>query len=161
IKYLLNEISKFKIPDIYYCNKSFKIYENVILHYKENNVEKFNNIIADLIVKTIIKFYQETIIKRIINIIYFYFNILEIKIILQSIIELYEEIIIIKIINLKFFYFDIYQRKIILQNCAYLIKQQNEKIRETPYLEIKKYILEKRNILLEGVANFRTNEYIK
>ena len=129
IEYLLNEISKFKIPNIYYCNKSFKIYENVILHYKENNVEKFNNIIADLIVKTIIKFYQETIIKR--------------------------------IINVNYFYFDIFERKIILQNSFELIKQEKEKITETLFLEIKKYILEKRNIILEGVANFRTNEYIK
>ena len=31
--YLLNEISKIEFPNIYYCNKSFKIYENVILHF--------------------------------------------------------------------------------------------------------------------------------
>ena len=34
IEYLLNKISKLDTPNIYYCNKSFKIYENVILHYK-------------------------------------------------------------------------------------------------------------------------------
>ena len=49
IEYLLNKISNLDFPDIYYCNKSFKIYENVILHYKESNIDKFQNIVANLI----------------------------------------------------------------------------------------------------------------
>ena len=47
IEYLLNKISKLDIPNIYYCNKSFKIYENVILHYKDNNIEPIKYIITD------------------------------------------------------------------------------------------------------------------
>ena len=84
IEYLLNKISKLDIPNIYYCNKSFKIYENVILHYKDNNIEKFNNLVAQLITEAIIKFYQEKILKRIINVNYFYFDELERKIILEN-----------------------------------------------------------------------------
>ena len=84
IEYLLNKISKLDIPNIYYCNKSFKIYENVILHYKDNNIEKFNNLVAQLITEAIIKFYQEKILKRIINVNYFYFDEVERKIILEN-----------------------------------------------------------------------------
>ena len=84
IEYLLNKISNLNFPDIYYCNKSFKIYENVILHYKENNIDKFQNIVANLITDTILEFYQEKIIKRIINVNYFYFEELERKIILEN-----------------------------------------------------------------------------
>ena len=84
IEYLLNKISKLDIPNIYYCNKSFKIYENVILHYKDNNIEQFNNLVAQLITEVIIKFYQDKILKRIINVNYFYFDEFERKIILEN-----------------------------------------------------------------------------
>ena len=91
IEYLLNKISNLNFPDIYYCNKSFKIYENVILHYKENNVDKFQNIVTDLITEVILKFYQEKILKRIININYFYFDNLERNIIYEECFEFLEQ----------------------------------------------------------------------
>lgn len=84
IEYLLNKISKLDLPNIYYCNKSFKIYENVIVHYKEENIDKFINIVADIITEAIIEFYQDKILKRIINVNYFYFEELERKIILEN-----------------------------------------------------------------------------
>lgn len=129
IEYLLNKISKLDIPNIYYCNKSFKIYENVILHYKDNNIEQFNNLVAQLITEVIIKFYQEKILKR--------------------------------IINVNYFYFDEFERKIILENCDEFIKQEEEEITETVFIGVEGYILEHKNIVIEGVANFRINEYIK
>lgn len=129
IEYLLNKISKIDIPNIYYCNKSFKIYENVILHYTDNNVEQFNNLVAELITEVIIKFYQIKILKR--------------------------------IINVNYFYFDEFERKIILENCDEFIKQEEEKITETVFISVKEYILEHKSIVVEGVANFRINEYIK
>ena len=76
-EYLLNEIEKMDFPNIYYCNKSFKIYENVIMHYVNDDVVKFKNIVCKIITDVEMKFYQEMIIKRIININYFYFEQLE------------------------------------------------------------------------------------
>ena len=128
IEYLLNKISKLDLPNIYYCNKSFKIYSNVILHYKDNNIDGFTNIVAELITEVIKKFYQERILKR--------------------------------IINVNYFYFDEFERKIILENCDEFIKQEEE-LNETIYTGVKNYILEHKNIVLEGVANFRINDYIK
>ncbi len=129
IEYLLNKISKLDFPDIYYCNKSFKIYDNVILHYKESNIDKFQNIIAELITDVIINFYQEKIIRRIINVNYFYFDRLE--------------------------------RNVIYEDCYEFIEQDEEEIRETIFTQIKDYIKENKNIVVEGVINFRVNEYIK
>ena len=127
--YLLNEISKIEFPNIYYCNKSFKIYENVILHYKEDKIEEFKKIVSNLLTDTVIKFYQESIIKR--------------------------------IINVNYFYFDDFERNIIYEECKELLKQDEEEIRKSIFDGIKKYIKDNRNIVLEGVVNFRLEEYIK
>lgn len=91
ITYLLNKISEIDFPDIYYCNKSFKIYENVILHYKEDNVEQFKNIVASLIIDVIKEFYQNKILKRIINVNYFYFDPYERDMILEGCNEFLQE----------------------------------------------------------------------
>lgn len=127
--YLLNEISKIDFPNIYYCSKSFKIYENVILHYKEDKIEEFKKIVSNLLTDTVIKFYQESIIKR--------------------------------IINVNYFYFDDFERNIIYEECKELLKQDEEEIRKSIFDGIKKYIKDNRNIVLEGVVNFRLEEYIK
>lgn len=129
IEYLLNKFLNIDFPDIYYCHKSFKIYENVIIHYKDSNIEKFENIVANLILDTILEFYQEKIIKR--------------------------------IININYFYFDDFERNIIFENCVEFLKQDKFEIKETLFKEIKAYIKDNRSIVLEGVANFRINEYIK
>ena len=129
IEYLLNKISKLDVPNIHYCNKSFKIYENVIIHYKDSNIERFENIVASLITETIIKFYQERILKR--------------------------------IINVNYFYFEDFERKIILENCSEFIKSEENQIEETVYTSVNKFIKEHKNIVLEGITNFRISEYIK
>ena len=129
IEYLLNKISNLDFPNIYYCNKTFRIYENVILHYKENNIDKFQNIVSRLITDVIINFYQEKILKR--------------------------------IININYFYFDNFERNIIYEDCNEFIEQDKENIQETIFTQVKKYLLESRNIVLDGVVNFRLNEYIK
>lgn len=129
IEYLLNKFSKLDFPNIYYCNKSFKIYENLIVHYKEDNIEKFENIISDFIREVILIFYQEKILKR--------------------------------IINVNYFYFDEFERMLIEENCEEFIVQDEEEINETIFEEVKDYIKENRNIVLEGVVNFRLRKYIK
>ena len=127
ITYLLNRISGIDFPNIYYCNRTFKIYDNLIMHYKEKNIEQFENIVSSLIIDTIGKFYQEKILKR--------------------------------IINVNYFYFDEYEREIILEECDELL--QEEEINKIIFPEVKKIIIENRNIFIEGIVNFRIPEYIK
>lgn len=129
IEYLLNKISNINFPNIYYCKKTFKLYDNVILHYLDNDVDKFKNIVSTLIIDSIINFYQEKIFRR--------------------------------IINVNYFYFDDFERNIIFENCIEFFKQEKSEITETLFEEIKKYIEDNRNIVLEGVTNFRVKEYVK
>lgn len=127
ITYLLNRISEIDFPNVYYCNRTFKIYDNLIMHYKEKNIEQFENIVSSLIIDTIGNFYQEKILKR--------------------------------IINVNYFYFDEYEREIILEECDELL--QEEEINKIIFPEVKKIIIENRNIFIEGIVNFRIPEYIK
>ena len=84
INYLLDKIEKINFEYIYYCNKEFKIYKNVLIHYIGNNVDGFISFVSQLITDTILKFYEEKIMKRIINTNYFYFDEYEKKIILEN-----------------------------------------------------------------------------
>lgn len=129
IEYLLNKISNINFPNIYYCKKTFKLYDNVILHYFDNDVDKFKNIVSSLLLDSIIKFYQEKIFRR--------------------------------IINVNYFYFDDFERNIIFENCIEFFKQEKSEITEKLFDEIKKYIEDNRNIVLEGIVNFRVNEYVR
>lgn len=84
ITYLLNRIEKIDFNNIYYCSKEFKKYSNVILHYKGNEIEEFKNFFADLLTETIIQFYEEKILTRMLNSNYFYFDEYEKNIILEN-----------------------------------------------------------------------------
>ena len=129
IEYLLNKIENLNFPNIYYCRKSFKIYENVILHYKEKNNEKFENIVSDIIKDAIFIFYQKNILKR--------------------------------IINVNYFYFDQFEKNKIYENSIEYIKQDKQEIEENLFKQINHYIKENKNIVLDGIVNFRIYEYIK
>lgn len=83
------------------------------------------------------------------------------QLITEVIIKFYQEKILRRIINVNYFYFDEFERKIILENCDECISQEEEEITETIFIGVQEYILEHRNIVVEGVANFRINEYIK
>lgn len=88
IRYLLDKIEKINFEYIYYCNKEFKIYKNVVIHYVGENIDGFIYFVAELISNTIIEFYEEKIIARIMNSNYFYFDDYEKKIILENCKEL-------------------------------------------------------------------------
>lgn len=74
LKYLTNEIKKSSISDIYYSVHSFKIYNNLIIHYKGSSYELFYNFVSKAISNSIIKFYEPTLINKMISLNYFYFS---------------------------------------------------------------------------------------
>lgn len=84
INYLLNKIEKINFENIYYCDRKFKIYKNVCIHYVGTNIDGFINFVANLISDMIIDLYEEKIINRIISSNYFYFDEYEQKIILEN-----------------------------------------------------------------------------
>lgn len=77
------------------------------------------------------------------------------------IIEFYEEKILSRIINSNYFYFDDEEKKIIFENCKGFCRIESEEKKEILYQAIEEYIKENQAIVLEGIINFRIQEYIK
>ena len=76
-KYLLEKLDNFELDDSYYSCKNFKIYYNVIVHYKGKNEDLFIKKLTKTLVHIIIDLYEENIIKDLIKSEYFYFEPLE------------------------------------------------------------------------------------
>ena len=74
--FLIEQFEKIPI-NIYMSDYKFKIYENVIIHYPENDLNVLYVYIYKVIKEYIEKFFEEKIIKRIIKKNYFYLNYLE------------------------------------------------------------------------------------
>jgi putative sporulation protein YtxC len=81
IDYLLKSLDTISLSDIYYINKKFKIYNNIIVHYVGNNESLFLSTFTNIISDCILVFYEQNLIRRIINFNYFYFDDFEKKII--------------------------------------------------------------------------------
>ena len=74
INYLLNSIESIPLEDVYFINRKFKIYNNVIIHYKGINENIFFNYLSDVLTNCIINYYEPNLLKKIINFNYFYFD---------------------------------------------------------------------------------------
>lgn len=130
IDYLLKDFSNIDLDSTYLSNNSFKIYDNVIIHYLGNNIDNFYEILCDELTKCILFFYEKKLTKKIISYNYFYFNDIESKQILDNCMDLFN--------------FDegIY----------------NEKY-EAIYNALYAYLLEHHSIVLNGFVNFRLKDY--
>ena len=77
IDYLLKKFDNTSWNETYITVKEFVHYKNIILHYKDDNVLLFINILANILTKCIIQFYEKNLINNFINLNYFYFSKLE------------------------------------------------------------------------------------
>lgn len=125
-------ISKFeKLPmNIYISYYRFKTFDNVIIHYSEDNVKQFYEIVAAIIKKCIEKFYEDEFIIKNVKDNYFYLSSLEREYICEitrKVLELPDE----------------------------KIGYKNKILNEIIY----NYIIENKSIVLEGFVNFRIKDY--
>lgn len=74
LNYLLNALNTLKLERIYYSKLKFKTYENIIIHYKGADYDKFYSEISDILSKSIIEICEETIVKKVLSYDYFYFD---------------------------------------------------------------------------------------
>lgn len=130
IDYLLKDFSNIDLDTLYLSNNSFKIYDNVIIHYLGNNIDNFYKILCNSITKCILFFYEKKIAKNIILYNYFYFDDSETTQILNSSMDLLN--------------FD--------ENVY------NEKY-EAIYNALYEYLKEHHSIVLDGFINFRLKNY--
>lgn len=131
LTYLLEKIENTFTDNIYISKKTFKYYDNLILHYTDDNLSKFYNHICDILLDTIIKFYENKKIRELININYFYFSEIEKQKIFESCMDILKS--------------DASQR----DDCNKLI-----------YIELLKYVIDNKSIYLDGFVNFRLYKYI-
>ena len=133
IDYLLENIENINMNKIYFSNKSFKIYSNIILHYTGDSIDAFYTLISNILCNCIIKFYENDILKYLININYFYFSSFERREILESAINYINS----------------------FENPEYFFRK--EEITNS----IICYIKENKSMILDGFINFRLKDYFK
>ena len=132
LEYFIEKYQKNYIDKTKIKVKKFKIYNNFIVHYLGECESEFFYRLAKILRDYIIEFYEKKIIKRCINKNYFYFDEFEKQIIYR---------ISLKILEFQESDFD--YRKDILEEI------------------ILKYMVKNKNFYMEGIINFRLQEYIE
>lgn len=133
LEYLLDKLDYLELEEVKYSKNKFKIYSNIIVHYIGEKISFFDEKLSSIITDTILKFYKEKMIKKIINFDYFYFEEYEKKIIMQNCCE-------------------------IIESSEY---EQISKEKEYIHEAVLQYVIENKSMILEGFVNFRIKEYIK
>lgn len=130
IQFLIKKMEELPI-NIYISNYRFKTFENLIIHYtNEEYVEEFYETIATVLKKCIEVYYEEEFLRKILEKNYFYLSGLERNYILEiskKVLELPDE----------------------------KIGYKNDILKKL----IKEYLKESKKILIEGFVNFRIKEY--
>ncbi len=132
LNYLLKRIKEINFENLVYSKNEFKIYQNVIIHYQGEEEERFLDFLGELLVEVILEFYEENLIKQMLNYNYFYFENYEREQICQNCIEIMEE------------------------SEEYDPKSREELIQEATI----KYLEENKSMILDGFVHFRLKKYI-
>lgn len=132
ISSLFQNLSTLNLDSAHISQNRFKVYNNVIIHYVGTDYELFYDRVASILTDTIIEFYQEKLLKRILEYNYFYFTSSEKK----KILSLAKDFIADDDLSSEDNYFSIYY----------------------PFLD---YITENKSIVLDGFVNFRLQTYMK
>ena len=130
INYLIEEFSKLNLDNLIISSKSFKVYDNVIIHYLSSNNNIFFDCVSIILSNTIIKFYEPVSIKKELNKNFLYFSNKEKKRILEL-------------------YLNENKKKSHLSNEKYNLL----------YFSIFNYITKNHSIILNGFYNFRLYNY--
>lgn len=132
LNFINDKLLKLDLNSVFITNSKFKLYENIIIHYKADDIDFFYDRISSILTDTIIHFYERKLLKRILEYNYFYFNPLEKK----EIIEIAKTFIESDIVSEEDNYFAI-------------------------YYAVLDYIKENKSLVLEGFINFRLQNYMK
>lgn len=90
LNYLLNRIQEIDFENLIYSQNQFKVYKNITIHYMGKNNNKFYDFLTELIGEVVIEFYEEKMLKQLINYNYFYFDEYEKNKILENCMQLIE-----------------------------------------------------------------------
>ena len=134
-KYLLDKLNDFKIKDVYFSCKKFKIFQNIIIHYKGNETDLFIQTISELLSSLIMNLFEENIIRKLIQSEYFYFDNLEqVQICQNTFDDLYDE-----------------------EEAIYSEISRFQILRD----DFVEYLRSSHSIVLRGFVTFRTKNYLE
>lgn len=131
--YLLENLKDLDLDNLYVSCSNFKIYKNIIVHYKGNDTFSFLEKVSDVLSNSVIKFYENKILKYIIASNYFYFTDIEQKKILD-------------ICNEYIFFSSL---------------EDSEIKKDSISLSFSNYFSDNKSLVLDGFVKFRINNYIK
>lgn len=129
--YLLNRFECIPLDEVYFIKRKFKIFHNIIIHYKGIYIDDFLGILSNIITDCILIHFEPILIDRNINLNYFYFDDYEKKLIEKT---CYMHILEDEDDTLKF-------------------------RRDEIYNNVLRYIYESKSMILEGFVNFRLQDY--
>ena len=133
LKYLLNELKELELADVCFSLHQFKHYKNIIIHYTGENETLFLEKISSILSLLVIDELEETFIN---------------KIILEH-----------------YFYFDCNERKDILNLCFDIMSNDFSDIFDKKfkllYNVFYNFLLDNKNLYLQGFTNFRLKSYFK
>ena len=134
-KHLLEQLNEFKLDDVYFSCKKFKIYYNIIIHFKGKNENLFFEETSKILAKFIIDLFEEKIIQNLIKSEYFYFDTNEQK----------------QIANITFE--DLYNN----EESVYSFDRRYNLI----YNSCLEYLLSNNSLVLKGFITFRLKNYLE
>lgn len=130
--YLLDKFNNFNKDSLIVSNRKFKIYENVIVHFKDNNLDFLYDKISSILTDSILLFFEDKLLRRILEYNYFYFTSPEKR----------------KILKIA---------KNFIENDSISREDNFFAI----YYAIHDYIKNNNSLVLDGFVNFRLNNYMK
>lgn len=134
-KHLLEQLNEFKLDDVYFSCKKFKIYYNIIIHFKGKNEKLFFEETSKILATFIIDLFEEKIIQNLIKSEYFYFDTNEQK----------------QIANITFE--DLYNN----EESVYSFDKRYNLI----YNSCLEYLLSNNSLVLKGFITFRLKNYLE
>lgn len=146
LNYLLNRIQEIDFENLIYSQNQFKIYKNITIHYIGNNNNKFYEFLTELIGEVVIEFYEEKMLKQLINYNYFYFDEYEKNKILENCMQLIEpEVYTTKLLDNKNIKEYVKENKaMVLDGFVYFrLKAYLEYLDEVVDSGVNKFIIEK------------------
>ena len=152
IEYLLEKLNGIELDDFYFSCKKFKIYHNIILHFKGRNEKLFLKTISKILAFLVIELYEEKIINTLIKSEYFYFNNFEQKQIAEISLEdlydanesVYSEKKRFNMLYNRFYEYLTSHHSIVLKGfITFRIKNYFEALLEQIDKSVNKYIIEK------------------
>ena len=132
LNFIYNRLLKLDLSSLFVSRNSFRMYDNVIVHFDGEDVSRFYDKLSSILTDCILEFYQRKLIRRTLEYNYFYFSSSEKK----NILRIADDFVLSDIVFEEDNFFAVFSA-------------------------VLEYVRENKSIVLEGFVNFRLGEFMK